>query len=173
MNQHLERLDGLAPLIKRPVLELLTRCEAKLHRRLLVVRGWSSSAAQMQLYQQGRSFDRERGEWVVIDPAAIVTKAKPGLSAHNVITFDGKSAAMAVDVIPFDAAGQPDWQVSLDFWDDLYEIAWKVGLDPLGDPIGAMLKGDYGHFEEPAWKLKLDGLGLLQPMSETAVPASV
>lgn len=163
MTQHLERLDGLAPVIRMPALELIQRCQRKLGRTLLVVSGWRSSHEQMLNYQKGRMFVRETGEWEVADKTLVVTNSKPGLSAHNVITLAGAPASMALDVIPLLANGQAEWNVSLDFWDALYEIAWKVGLDPLGDIIGAFLKGDLGHFEEPAWKLKLDGLNLMLP----------
>lgn len=167
MEQHLERLDGLSPLIRQPALELIQRCQTKLGRTLLVVSGWRSLQEQMLNYQKGRTLIRETGEWEVSDPSLIVTKSKPGSSAHNVITMNGDRAAMALDVIPLLPTGQPDWNVSGDFWDGLYEIAWKVGLDPLGDTIGAFLKGDLGHFEEPAWKLKLEGLGYILPASAT------
>lgn len=163
MTQHLERLDGLAPVIRQPALELIQRCQRKLGRTLLVVSGWRSSHEQMLNYQKGRVLVRETGEWEVADKALVVTNSKPGLSAHNVITLAGAPAAMALDVIPIFPTGQPEWEPELRFWDDLYELAWKVGLDPLGDTVGAFLKGDLGHFEEPSWKLKLDGLNLMLP----------
>jgi hypothetical protein len=123
----------------------------------------------MLIYQKGRVYNRDAQTWDIVDPLLIVTKAKPGLSAHNVITIQGAPASMAVDLIPFKADGTADWQVDADFWDDLYELAWKVGLDPLGDPIGSYLAGDMGHFEEPAWKLKLGGLGCYQPVESGSV----
>ena len=137
----------------------------KLQRKLLVVQGWRSLQEQMLIYQKGRTYNRDTSEWEVSEPLRIVTKAKPGLSAHNVIDRRGERAAMAVDVIPFTLDGKPDWEVSDSFWQALYDIAWKVGLDPLGDPIGSYLAGDKGHFEEPAWKLKLSGLSLIQPIT--------
>jgi len=170
MNQHLERLDGLAPVIRQPVRLLLERCQAKLQRTLLIVYGWRSVQAQALLYQQGRVLDRESGDWVVADPSAIVTKAKPGTTAHNVITKDGQAASVAVDLIPLHPDGTPEWDVGHEFWDDLYELAWKVGLDPLGDPIGSYLAGDQGHFEEPGWTEKLDGLGLVLPVNTFTTP---
>lgn len=173
MNQRLDRIDGCHPIIKQPVLKLVERCELKLKKRLLLVYGYRSVQEQMLLYQKGRTYDRENALWVVTDEQALVTKAMPGLSAHNVVTKDGKPAAMGVDVVPFNDAGKPDWDIDINFWDDLYEIAWKVGLDPLGDTIGAYLKADMGHFEEPAWKLKLDALGCYQPTSLTAASVGV
>lgn len=163
MNQRLDRLDGLAPFLRTPALRLIERCEQQLKRKLFVVHTWRSVQEQALLYQKGRTFNRLASEWEVSDPKAIVTKAKPGTTAHNVITTAGGKAAMALDVIPFDANGQLDWNADLDFWDDLYEISWKVGLDPLGDIIGSHYKGDLGHFEEPGWQLKLEGLGLMLP----------
>lgn len=170
MNQHLERLNGLAGFLQPVVLELMTRCARDLKRPLLVVRGWSSYAEQLGKYQQGRTLDRETDTWVVTDQALVVTDAAPGLSAHNVVVqVTMAKAAVAVDLIPLLPNGQPDWNVSMAFWEALYPLAWKCGLDPLGDRVGAYLKGDLGHFEEPAWKMKLRGLGLMQPVGSEPV----
>lgn len=164
MPQHLERLDGLAPFLRPPAQQLIQLCEAKLHRLLLVVHGWRSVQEQALLYQQGREMNRETGEWTVSDHGLIITNAKPGCTAHNVIVKrTGEPAAVALDVIPLRIDGSPDWEVDEQFWDGLYELSWKVGLDPLGDAMGAYLRNDKGHFEEPAWKLKLEGLGLMLP----------
>jgi|GEM_PF-5897527 hypothetical protein len=166
MNQHLERLDGLAAVIRMPVVELLANCEKQLHRTLLIVYGARSVAEQALIYQQGRSLDRTTGEWVVFDADLVVTNSKPGFTAHNVIIKrTGSAASMAVDLIPLNADGSADWDVARPFWEALWELAWKVGLDPLGDTKGAYLKKDLGHFQEPGWKLKLDGLGLMLPGS--------
>lgn len=170
MNQKLDRIEQCHPIIQQPVLRLVERCEQKLHKTLFLVHGFRSVLEQLLIYQKGRTFDRENAVWVVTDQKAVATNAMPGLSAHNVVTVAGKPASMAVDVIPFDASGQLDWDVDEQFWDDLYELAWKVGLDPLGDPMGSYLKGDCGHFEEPCWKLKLDGLGCYQPTNLVTTP---
>lgn len=169
MNQHLERLDGVAVFLKRPVLELVAQCERRLKRKLLIVYGWRSMQSQMLIYAEGRTFDRASGEWTVTDPRAIRTKAKPGTSAHNVIARDGQPAAVGIDIIPMDVNGSPEWGIGDAFWDDLYDLAWTVGLDPLGDPIGSYLAGDKGHFQEPGWELKLDGLGLILPHEEVVL----
>ena len=163
MNQRMDRLNGLHPILRDPALCLVERCEQKLKRRLFIVHGWRSLPEQMAIYAKGRSYNRETMDWEIADASAIVTRARPGTSAHNVITQAGQPASMALDVIPFAADGTLDWQVELGFWDDLYELAWEVGLDPEGDQIGSYLPGDRGHFGEPGWKLKLDGLGLLLP----------
>lgn len=170
MNQRLDRLDGLAAFMRLPALRLVELCESKLSRKLLVVSCWRSVHEQLANYQKGRAFVRETGEWEIVDEKLVVTKAKPGLTPHNVIVIaDKKPASVALDVIPLLANGQPEWNVDVRFWDDLYELAWKVGLDPLGDKPGAFLQGDLGHFEEPAWKLKIADLGLTLPDAHAAL----
>ena len=168
MNQRLERIDFLHPIIQRPAHELIKRCHAELGRLLLVVSGFRSSDEQMLNYQKGRSLNRNTGVWEVTDASQVVTRAKPGTSAHNIVRVtNGSPASMALDVIPLKDDGTPDWEigdVDASFWDSLYDIAWKVGLDPLGDPIGSYLVGDMGHLEEPAYKLKLEALGCMFPM---------
>lgn len=173
MNQRLDRLDGCHPIIRQPVLKLVEWCERKLKRKLFIVFGYRSVQEQLLQYQKGRAFDRNTGVWEVEDDKAIVTRALPGLSAHNVVMMSGRPASMAVDLIPLKADGAADWQVSNHFWYRLYELAWDAGLDPLGDPIGSYLAGDLGHFEEPAWKLKLDALGCYQPVNLAPAPASI
>ena len=163
MNQHLERIDGLAAFLHAPVMKLIELAASKMHARLLVTQGWRSLQDQMLIYQKGRTLNRSTEVWEITDASQVVTRARPGTSAHNIITVSGGRASCAVDMIPFKDDGAPNWQIDDAFWDDLYELAWKVGLDPLGDPIGSYLAGDKGHFEEPAYKLKLEGLGLMFP----------
>lgn len=172
MNQHMERLEGVSPVIRPSVQRLCELSETKLRQPLMIVRGWASMMEQLQAYQRGRVFNRELGDWEVSDAALVVTKAKPGRSAHNVVTLQtGQPASMAVDVIPLLTSGLPNWEIPDVFWENLYELAWKCGLDPLGDQIGSYLAGDKGHFEEPAFKLKIEGLGLIFP--ETDLPRSI
>lgn len=167
MNSRLDRLEGVAEFLRQAVIRLFELSEEKLKTRLLLVHGFRSSQEQMLLYQKGRTYNREEGIWVVTSKGEIVTNAKPGRSAHNVIKkLDGRAAAVGVDVAPFTKDGGVNWSPPDAYWDDLYELAWKVGLDPLGDPTGSYTAWDKGHFEEPAWKLKLEGLGLLLPASD-------
>lgn len=163
MNQRLDRIEGCHAVIKQPVLKLIERCEQKLKRTLFVVYAFRSVQEQMLIYQKGRTYNRELNLWEVSEPKAVITNALPGRSAHNVVTHSGGRAAMGVDVIPLNSDGSADWEVDDEFWDKLYEIAWKVGLDPLGDPTGSYLQADKGHFEEPGWQLKLDGLHCYLP----------
>lgn len=164
MNQHLERLDTLAPMLREPARALLAAVDKKLMRTLLVVYSFRSMDEQALLYQKGRTLNRESGLWEVSDAGLVVTQALPGTSAHNVVAADGSPASMALDVIPVHLDGTPDWNVGDTFWTLLYAMAWRYGFDPLGDPLGAYLKGDKGHLEEPNWKGKLSGLGLVRPV---------
>lgn len=163
MNQRLERLSGCAPFIQAAGLKFIELAQTKLAIPLLVVTGFRSVKEQLATYAQGRTYDQANRVWLITDPGKVVTNALPGFSAHNVITLDGKPASLAIDVIPLDDAGQPEWQTEQRTWDALYELAWKCGLDPLGDLTGAYLKGDAGHLQEPGYLIKLDGLGLMQP----------
>ncbi len=49
MNQRLDRIDGLAPMLRQPALKLIERCEQKLGRKLFVVYGWRSVQEQALL----------------------------------------------------------------------------------------------------------------------------
>jgi hypothetical protein len=169
VNQRLDRLDHLAPFLREPALAYIQTVQEKCAIALAVVFTWRSVQEQSAIYQKGRTYDPGQGIWVVTDETAVVTNAKPGLSAHNVVDLTGKPAAMGMDVMPLKADGTLDWVAAPAFWAPLYELAWRYGFDPLGDSIGAYLPGDWGHLEEPAWRRKLSGLGLVQPVSPTQV----
>lgn len=160
MNQHMERLDELATFLQAPAREFVDQAELRFGRKLLVVWGYRPLKVQMERYRQGRE-ETTPGIWKVIDATKVVTNAMVG--PHNVITRAGAASSVAFDVIPLNADGTADWNPSEAYWATLYELAWKIGFDPLGDRAGAFLKGDAGHFEEPGWKAKLGGLGLLLP----------
>ncbi len=167
MNSRLDRLEGVAAFLHRPIIRLFELCEEKLKTRMLLVHGFRSSQEQLLLYQKGRSFNREECIWTVTNKLEVVTNALPGKSAHNVVKkIDGRAAAVGIDAVPFTNDGGVNWSPPDAFWASVYELAWKVGLDPLGDQIGAYVQWDKGHFEEPAWKEKLEGLGLILPASD-------
>jgi hypothetical protein len=165
MNQHLERLDLLAPMLHAPMRKFIDEAQLRHGITLAVIFTWRSYDEQRLLYQQGRVMDRESGLWITDDSKKIVTNARPGTSAHNVIDAQGKPASLAADLMPIQG-GTIQWIASATFWNPLYALAWRCGLDPLGDVIGSYLAGDWGHFEEPGYKLKMAGLGLQQPTGE-------
>ncbi len=161
---NLEKIDLLHPMLQSPALRLIEQAKLRLSIDLAVIHTYRSSFEQLKIFQEGRSMIN--GNWVVVDQTKVKTKAMPGKSAHNVITKgDGKPAAMAIDLM-YVQMGKIVWIEQESFWMPIYDLAWKCGLDPLGDTIGASLPGDWGHFEEPAWKMKLEGLGLLLPTSD-------
>jgi hypothetical protein len=161
--QHLDRLRLLAPIVRDPATLWIQRVQERLGLRLLVVSTWRDVRQQMALYQQGRTYHRETGEWEETDPTKVVTRAKPGTSAHNVVTREGMPASLALDVVPLTPDGRAAWDTPAETWTRLYELAADCGLDPYGDAWGASFPTDKGHVEEPGWKWKLNALGLILP----------
>lgn len=167
-NQRLERLSLLAPFLQEPARAFLDQAERDLHQLLFVVFTYRSPQQQHHLYSQGREFRRDEGVWVVTNPKLVVTNALPGSTPHNVELPTGEPAAVAIDVVPYAPNGSLAWETPMAIWEKLWTLGWKCGLDPLGDTVGAYLKGDLGHFEEPGWKLKLSGLSLVRPTGTEA-----
>lgn len=134
---------------------------------LFVIYTWRSVIDQYKLYQQGREYRRDESVWVVVDDQQVVTDAEPGESPHNVIAQGGAPASVALDVVPMSqSTGALLWNTPMVQWQRIYALAWRFGLDPLGDAVGAHFKRDLCHFEEPAWKYKLAGLHLIQPHAD-------
>lgn len=80
-----------------------------------VVQGLRTWAAQLVLWSQGRD-----SQGRIIDPAQVVTHARPGSSYHNY--------GLAVDVAPFSADGQPDWNSSHPCWQRIIQVGESLGL---------------------------------------------
>lgn len=168
MNQRFERLNFMAEFLRDPVREFLKAVNRDLGHVMFVVHTWRSVNDQVKLWQQGREYRRDEGIWVVVDDSKRVTDAEPGTSPHNVITQNGSPASVAIDTVPMNpSTGVLLWDTPMVEWQKIYAIAWRYGLDPLGDTIGAYFKRDLCHFEEPAWKVKLAGLHLVQPSVTT------
>lgn len=163
MNQHLALLSDLAPFLRAPAQGMIEAIARDLKFTMRVTFTWRSFQTQLSIYEKGREYDRAEGVWKVVDEKLIVTKAKPGSSPHNVITMAGAPAAVALDMVPMAPNGELLWGTAKTDWQKIWKIAWKFGFDPLGDSIGAYYEPDLGHFEEPGWKAKLDGLQLLLP----------
>lgn len=163
-NQRLERIDQLAAFLRVPAMEFIQAVEMDLRLVLLIVYTYRSPQLQHQLYSQGREYRRDEGVWTVTNKKSVVTNTLS--SAHNVQMADGTPASVAMDVIPFSSNGTLAWDTSMAVWEKIWALGWKHGFDPLGDTVGAYLRGDQGHFEEPGWKMKLSGLGLIRPHYE-------
>lgn len=169
MNQRLDRVGLLAPLLREPLTWFIQQVRAQHGIVLHVAFTWRSVQEQQLIYQKGRAYNRETDTWEVSDQAQVVTNATPGRSPHNVVAADGKPASMAADLFPLAADGSVWYPTGFTWWQPLYDLAWKAGLDPLGDTVGAYLAGDWGHFEEPGWKLKLAALNLVRPTSDVTI----
>ena len=165
-TQRLDRLQQLATFLYEPSLGFVQAVEKDLAIKLFIVFTWRSSKEQDALYQQGREFRRDEGIWAVSDRTKVVTDAPAGHSAHNVVTHVGQPASVALDAVPMLDDGVLLWHTPRGVWEQIWAVSSRFGFDPLGDAWGAYLKSDLGHFEEPGWKHKLAGLGLVRPVSE-------
>jgi hypothetical protein len=162
MMRHLERLERAHPIHRARMAEFLRLAEQQ-GFSLLVVRVYASPAEQLDKWRQGRRYNKASGRWEVADEKLLVTRAKPGSSAHEVVGVDAVPAALATDIVPVDAAGKPIWNTPDSVWTQLWDLAARAGLDALGDPWGRFLGFDKGHLEEPAWQVVLSALGLRLP----------
>ncbi len=106
------RLDDLQPEMKTLVLKLLNQAEDE-GLDLLVTCTRRTLSEQEALYAQGRT-----------TPGKIVTRAKPGQSAHNY--------GLAVDCVPM-IAGKPAWDSKHIAWQHYGNIVRAVGLEWAGD----------------------------------------
>ena len=95
---------------------------------VMVTSGYRSFAAQNALYAQGRT-----------KPGDIVTNARGGQSLHNY--------GLAVDVVPLDANGQPNWNVSNGVWQKIGAAGKKQGMEWGGDWTSFV---DRPHFQMTA-----------------------
>jgi peptidoglycan L-alanyl-D-glutamate endopeptidase CwlK len=104
------RLQEVHPRLARIVRQMADILELdKPPVTLRVTQGLRSWREQAQLYAQGRSA-----------PGKVVTNAEPGHSWHNF--------GLAVDVVPFDLEGQPDWNTSHPIWQRLVRLGTSLGL---------------------------------------------
>lgn len=120
--------------------EFLARCSAS-GIFLRVTHTLRTMDEQLHLYAKGRAL--REGVWVLVDPRAVVTKAKPGQSAHNFglafdIAFNGAD--------PYPDERDPRWEL-------IGLIGAEVGLD-WGGPLGAddRFAWDRPHFQRLNWK---------------------
>lgn len=100
---------------------------------VIVTCTYRSNAEQEALYEQGRT-----------KPGHIVTRARPGQSAHNHVNAAGRPAALAFDVVPL-IHGKCDWRGGDPLWQELGRIGEELGLNWYGRP-GAPFR-EYPHFQ--------------------------
>lgn len=118
------KLDDLLPHITAAAEKLLAQCEA-VGIKLLVTSTYRNYAEQERLYAQGRT-----------TPGKVVTKARPGYSAHNF--------RRAFDVVPL-KDGKAWWDAPFATWAKIGVIGESLGLE-----WGGRWKGfvDLPHFQD-------------------------
>ena len=115
---------------------LLQDCKAQ-GVELLVTCTRRTLEEQAALYAQGRT-----------TPGKIVTRAKPGQSAHNY--------GCAIDIVPL-VNGKPLWQFNAKnpgpIWSTIGRIGQGLGLTWYGSPLAPFVEGC--HLELPDWRKHL------------------
>jgi len=129
-------LDTLFP----PFAELVTKC-AKDAQALgfYAFETYRSLDTQMEYFKRGRSY--QGGLWVVTDPKAVVTKAKPGFSFH--------AYGLAVDMVPKVEGATPKLGLQWS-WDD-YDLK-TAGKQPVPWTKLAAIYRKYGLLAGNDWK---------------------
>lgn len=133
-------LKDLHPEVRRMAEEFLASCKRG-GIDLLVTCTWRSLDEQAALYAQGRTA-----------PGKIVTRARPGQSAHNFI-LRGKPASLALDVVPI-RNGKPVWAVADPVWRDVGLRGISVGLEWAGDWKAFR---EFPHFQHPQARSLMKG----------------
>lgn len=123
------KLESLDPVLRPLVQQLLMAMEIATGCKWIIVSGRRTMAEQKKLYDQGRT-----------TPGGIVTKAKPGQSAHNF--------GMAADIAPM-KDGKIWWDAPKSMWKLMADTAKQIGLVP-----GFYFKSIYDppHVEHSSWK---------------------
>lgn len=124
------RIEDLQPHVQRMARDFLNRAAlTELPWPVRILDTLRTFAEQEALYAQGRS-----------KPGVIVTKARPGHSAHNY--------GLAFDTVAINAANNP-WWPDLDtpkgflFWSGLWSLAEAAGLEA----FGRQHRWDPGHVQ--------------------------
>lgn len=121
--------------------DLIQQLAAQMSEEIGVTQGLRSFNEQDALYAQGREdLDavntlRTALNWAAITEAENirVTNARGGFSWHNF--------GLAVDVVPFASASQPDWNVRHPVWLELVDKGEALGL------TSGISWGDEPHFQ--------------------------
>lgn len=136
-------LTDLSPIVRPRIDEFLSASrDAGLD--LLVVSTLRTFQEQQDAWDQGRT--KPGPDVSVLRPKGrIVTKARPGQSAHNY--------GMAIDVVPI-VGGKPLWKFDArrpgPVWALVGRLGQDAGLEWFGDPLSEFIEGC--HFQHPNWK---------------------
>ena len=130
------RISDLEPETRNLCQLFLAECEERMFPPLRVTHTLRTMDEQMHLWAKGRR--RTPEGWEVVDKSAVVTKARPGQSAHNY--------GAAFDIC---FAGHDPYPDDERLWE-------TVGL--IGEGCGLVWGGrwkslvDRPHFEHPQWR---------------------
>lgn len=124
------KIDTLEPEFKEKIQALLLQLEATTGLKWVITSARRTMAEQQKLYDQGR-----------ITPGKVVTKAKPGSSAHNF--------GLAVDLAPLNQHGDIWWDAPKGKWKLMADTAQNMGL-----VAGFYFRSifDAPHIEAPGWR---------------------
>ncbi len=125
----MNKLETLEPELRPLIEQLIMGAEIATGLEWIVTSGRRTMAEQQKLYDQGRT-----------TKGAIVTKAKPGQSAHNF--------GLAADLAPM-KDGKIWWSAPESVWQAMADTAVKLGLT-----AGFYFKSfkDMPHVELSTWK---------------------
>lgn len=123
------KTDSLEPQFRKVVGQLIAAAEIATGLEWIVTSARRTMAEQQRLYDQGRK-----------TPGQIVTKAKPGSSAHNY--------GLAADLAPM-KDGKIWWKAPDSVWKQMADAAVSLGLT-----AGYYFKSfkDRPHVEDKSWK---------------------
>ena len=130
------RVEDLEPVTRAMCQQFLATCEERMLPPIRVTHTLRTMDEQLHLYAKGRT--RTPDGWVVTEPKAVVTRAKPGASAHN---FGG-----AFDIC---FKGHDPYPNDEPLWEAVGLVGEQCGL-----VWGGRWKGfvDRPHFENPLWR---------------------
>lgn len=152
-----QRIATLHPRLQPLARRLILEGGAALHHypepsklravRYGITQAYRSYAEQAALYGQGRTESQLTSIGVPGHFAKPnlprVSNARPGRSLHERM-LDGRPAAQAFDVAPFDASGQPIWDTRAPEWQLIGAVGRSLGLTWGGDFTSIK---DMPHFE--------------------------
>ena len=145
------RIEDLHPVMQVQARAMLTACEVEWPGPEIEVfptctyRSW---AEQAELWELGRTKKSHVGPWSAARPLGrIVTKARPGSSAHN-YAVNGKPMGLAMDVAIL-VHGKLDWDARSPYWQRVGQIGQSVGLIWYGAPNAPFKEA--AHFQHPLW----------------------
>lgn len=130
----------LHPVLRPICLEHQGRCSA-LGVNVELIETWRSDGSQFAEWRKGRN---NAGE--IIDPKAVTTNSRPGLSWHNVSYANGKPAALAYHL----AVVAPDGKGLVGYGGVPMDDALYLKVGEIGESLGLRWGGRWTHPHDPS-----------------------